>query len=84
MRLISCIDTIDFPDLDSNVRSKPQSLFCLNSDLGRNDQLPVQPIAFGECFLHSQISIDDLVLRVSLPRSVEKRPRRFTLEIEIE
>ena len=65
MRLISCIDTVDFPDLDSNVRSKPRSLFCLNLDLGWNDQLPVQPVTFGEFFLHSQISIDDLVLGVS-------------------
>jgi len=39
----------------------------------------LQPIAFGVSFLHSQISIDDQVLLVALPRSVEKQ----TNQIEI-
>jgi len=50
-----------------------------------------QPIAFGVSFLHSQISIDNLVLyiyiykisRSLVPRSVEKRPSHLRLEIEI-
>jgi len=39
-----------------------------------------QAIAFGVSFLQSQNSIDDLVFTSLLPRSLEKRPIRFTLE----
>jgi len=46
---------------------------------------PITPPPFGVIFFQFQISIDDLVLyRPSLlPRSVEKRPRRLRLEMEI-
>ena len=42
----------------------------------------VQPIASGVSFLHSQISIDDRVLRSLLSHSVEKKPRRLRMQIE--
>ena len=44
----------------------------------------VQPVAFGVSFLQSQISIHDLFFKSLLPRSVEKRPMRLRLEIEIQ
>ena len=40
--------------------------------------------AFGVSFLHSQISIDDQVLLVALPRSVESKLIKLRLELEIE
>jgi len=43
----------------------------------------IQPIAFGVSFLQSRIWIDHLVSRSLLPRSVEKRPRRLRLKIEV-
>ena len=62
----------------------PRGLFLLKRDQGDEDKaIKVQPIAIGVSFLHSQFSIDDLVLEVSSTRSVEKRPRRLRLDIEI-
>jgi len=51
-----------------------------------NSSRYLHPIAFGVSFLHSRISIDNLVLLFStshLPRSVAQTPRRLRLEIEI-
>jgi len=43
----------------------------------------LQPIAFPVSFLQSQISIDDLFARSLLPCSVEKRPIRLRVEVEM-
>ena len=39
----------------------------------------VQPIAFGVSFLHSQISIDDLVLQVSITTFRGKETKEITI-----
>ena len=49
----------------------------------KDRQTLVQPIVFGVSLFQFQISIDNLFSRSLLLRSVEKRPERLRLEIEI-
>jgi len=57
------------------------ALLCLRFVCGPLFDVP--PVAFEVSFLQSPISIDDQSSRSLLPRSVEKRPIRLGLEIEI-
>ena len=43
----------------------------------------IQHVAFEVSFFEARISIDDPVLYFLLPSSVEKRPIRFRLKVEI-
>ena len=44
----------------------------------------LQPMKFEISFLQSQISMDELVSKSLLPRSVENRPTGFRSEIQLE